>query len=196
MSRKPKSSQLRPTTKRARYTQEIRIKAVSMAIALGGVSDSSLQHINRVLNLNINKLTLSSWQTDLKPEILATSKDLSPNENLDVGKLVAETRQQLLVNMSSVAVKASKHLDKDSVIDAMSGRDAAVVTGIMAQRIIEVSGSSPEWNTRIKRYILACERAGRSAESLFEDILNRLDHEAILRENNTPQIKSTSGDDK
>lgn len=170
---------------RLQYTDEERLKAVTILAQLGGLSAESLKHVQIALNRKVKYSTLAKWQTELKPKIIESTPELAP-QPLDVPKIIAETRQKLLVNLSAAAEKYSDHLTSQDVIDKASARDSAVVVGISTEKLLLVAGRTPELDNLLQSFIKECEGTTFNPQSLLESLVNavKAKKQALLAESN------------
>lgn len=173
-ARKPESANKKPRA-RPHYTQDEKIQAVTILAQMDGLHSESLKQVRLVLGREVNYWTLHNWQTALKPVVMHADASLDPSQ-LDVAKLVADTRAQLVVSLAGAAQKASKHLNQDSVINAMSGRDAAVVTGITSEKLLLMAGHDVHANELFKAIATECIGTSWDPYHLMEDLLIWLRH--------------------
>lgn len=159
----------------ASYTIEERLKTVSILTAMGGVHDASREQVRQLLGRDVNINTLNRWQRELKSEIISIQPEIQPAQ-LDVAQLVADTRAQLVVSLAGAAQKSAKHLNQDSVINAMSGRDAAVVTGITSEKLLLMAGHDVHANELFKAIATECIGTSWDPYHLMEDLLIWLRH--------------------
>ena len=77
----------------------------------------------------------------------------------------------IVADMVEVRTKVMTHLKKDEVINAMSGRDAAVVAGIMNDHVIKMTGLSSEDEQLMQRFIVFCQRHDIDHAAALEDYM-------------------------
>lgn len=170
-----------------RYTDDQRLAAVTILQSMGGVATIEVHNtILRELNIKPNKVTLLAWNKELKPAVLAAKPELQPVE-LDVAKLVADTRRTLLTNLAETLRKTSKHLNQDKVIDAMSGRDSAVVLGISAEKLLLMAGRSPATDNLIQELTIALREIDEDIDSVLHSMLDL----ARKRKHDKQQLESS-----
>lgn len=166
-----------------RYTREEKLRAVTIMVGMGGMTYEAIEQIRLVLKRNVSKDTLSHWQTQFRDEVISIQPQLAPKE-LDVPKIIAETRQKLLVNLSAAAEKYSDHLTSQDVIDKASARDSAVVVGISTEKLLLVAGRTPELDNLLQSFIKECEGTTFNPQSLLESLVNavKAKKQALLTE--------------
>lgn len=178
-SRKKQNARARPQ----RYTQDEKIKAVTILVGMGGMSPESHRQAEIALNRKINYQTLACWQTELKSKIIESTPELAPKE-LDVPKIIAETRRDLLVNLSESIGKLSKSVNDQDAIDKASLRDRYVSLGIGTDKLLIVAGRSPELDNLLQAFIKECEGTTFNPQSLLESLVNavKAKKQALLAE--------------
>lgn len=181
---------------RARYTNEEKVRATTIAVSMGGVSPAAIEAINKLLHININESTLSHWQTELKSTILEAQPDLSPDENLDISKLVADVRHELIVSHAETLTKISKLMKNDEVIGKASWNQLVLGSAILQDKFLLAIGRKPSTDNLVQELSAELLHIGRDIDDILADnlaVARRIHAEQI--ENNKPkQIQSTVDD--
>lgn len=178
-----------PARVQSRYSEDDKLRAVTILQAYGGtVTIEALNTIHSELAISPSRQILFKWNRELKDKILAAQPDLAQPE-LDVAKLVADTRRTLLTNLAETLRKTSKHLNQDKVIDAMSGRDSAVVLGISAEKLLLMAGRSPATDNLIQELTIALREIDEDIDSVLHSMLDL----ARKRKHDKQQLESSQG---
>lgn len=179
------------TRKITRYSQEDKLRAVTILATMGGLSPASHEAVNTLLKKKINYHTLSHWQTKLKDKIVDVVPDIQPKQELDISKIVADMREKLLRNLSDSVGKLAESVTQQDAIDKASLRDRYVSLGIGTDKLLLVAGRSPAMDNLVQRLINATHNTQYDPMSLLEDLVLVAEQkkQELLDQNNSKNVK-------
>jgi alpha-L-fucosidase len=152
------------------YTQEQKVQAVTIVVSMGGVTPASIAEVNKLLNINIKPITLKHWQQELKPTILQAEPKLSPNDNLDVSRLVAETRRKLMVSHATTLAKVAELQGSDDVLKTASWNQLVLGGAILTDKMLLLAGRTPELDNELTGLQQDCIGTDCDPLTILQDI--------------------------
>jgi transposase-like protein len=167
------------TRQRRRYTEQDKIRAVTIVIANGGMTYEAMEQVRQLLNNNkLSYTCLHQWVKRYRDDIKRARPDLLP-PSLDT--TVNEMRNHLLTTMTQAVVKYADHVNDDKVVAETKGRDAGVVMGILVDKLEALTGVTPEEAIIIRKFRMLATRSGydhleymQDAYKAWEDNIARL----------------------
>lgn len=169
----------RPTR---RFTEVQKIEAVTAAKTIASstgypLGKQALEAVQAVLGFRIGTSVLRRWLVaygsaiDEQMNNALTPAPLTP---LAKSEVITTTHDNVIKRIERVRDKMLTRLEKDEVVDAMSGRDTGVVMGITNDHMLKMTGLPPEARAAMDKLRLACEGTGLDYVLMVEDMVARV----------------------
>ncbi len=158
-----------PPNPRRFYDTETKLRAVAAMLTadrehpIGALAIAAAQES---LGMATSISTLARWIGQYRDQVLP-----SLAQPADVASVVRGVSVGIVADMVEVRNKVMTHLKQPEIIAAMSGRDSAVVAGIMNDHIIKMTGLSSEDEQLMQRFIVFCQRHDIDHTEALEDYM-------------------------
>ena len=151
------------------YALDDKLACVTALVAFGGLTYKGIDEAHKILP-DVHQSTLARWLNAYGDQVQAAQSSLSITRP-DVPAIVRDTRHELLENLQTGVLEASRKLSAKATIDAMSARDAAVFLGIGIEKILLITKHRPDLDSVIDAIADECRRLHYEVKDYLEDIL-------------------------
>ena len=156
-----------------RYTDEEKMRAVSVMVRLGGGTVEALDLARRAMDGSPSDRTLFKWYYEMGDRVRSANPEIIPVQKTD-GLIVAESDAAILDILEKLVRKLLNELNRDDKIDKAAYRDLAVTMGIVSDKIMKMTGFSAEMTVAIKDLSLACAEKRISPVDAVRDITEQV----------------------
>lgn len=174
-----------------RYTDEQEIAAATIIVRAGGLTEKAMAMARELLGANVAMGTLALWRRKHEAAIMALPESVSLLKPT-TGEIVTTTLSAVNDKLNSIKGKLLDHLDSDVTIGETSGRDAAVMLGIVIDKQQALAGFSPLIDMRIRELMRACQDHDIDIATLLQDATTHINSLPAKRIINTIDTHSVS----
>lgn len=163
---------------RSHYSEQDKIKAVTIVLSYGGMTYEAMEEARRYLNNNkLSYTSMHQWIRRYKDKVLAVTPSLKPS----LESTVTETLDVVVQQMLDARTKYLNRLNQDEVVNQTSARDAGVITGILTDKVKDMTGVTPDETAMIRKFRMLGVRSGRDHLAYLQDCydtwLSHIDNE-------------------
>lgn len=165
------------------YTEEEKIAVVALLVASGGLTIEAIALARQRLNSNVSTSTLTRWLHTYRDRVIAASPALQP-QPADLPGVVEKTRGEVATLLNDAFLKYARRLNQDDVADKAAARDAAVVMGIVYDKLEALISPYVEYHDQLKELDMLCRRAAFDMHHVLDDVIASVEKHVI----NPPSI--------
>lgn len=166
---------------RLHYTEQDKIRAVTIVLSMGGMTYEAMEQVRLLLNNNkLSYTCLHRWVKRYKEQVQAVVKTPS------LETTVAETQDIVVQQMLDARAKYLERLNQQEVVNQTSARDAGVITGILTDKVKDMTSVTPDEIAMIRKFRMLGVRTGHDHLSYLQDCydtwLSAIDKEMTMIE--------------